>query len=87
MNCIIHKSGNNESDTSVFGPVGAVNPSDTRQYLFCLKPKPEFKESPSALKQSANIGKLDIIWRTNMGDKGRLQTSQLQRMIWVCIFI
>lgn len=25
-------------------------------------------------------GKLDIVWRTNLGDKGRLQTSQLQRM-------
>lgn len=26
------------------------------------------------------LGKLDIAWRTNMGDRGRLQTSQLQRM-------
>ncbi len=25
-------------------------------------------------------GKLDIVWRTNMGDRGRLQTSQLQRI-------
>ena len=29
---------------------------------------------------ATNIGKMDIIWRTNMGDRGRLQTSQLQRM-------
>ena len=32
------------------------------------------------MKGATNIGKLDIIWRTNMGDRGRLQTSQLQRM-------
>jgi len=28
----------------------------------------------------APIGKLDIVWRTNFGEVGRLQTSQLQKM-------
>jgi len=27
------------------------------------------------------MGKLDIHWRSNMGEKGRLQTSSLQRTI------
>lgn len=27
------------------------------------------------------VGKLDIVWRSNLGEKGRLQTSQLQRLV------
>lgn len=68
------------SKSLVFGQMNVVNPHDTRQYLYCLKPKPEAKNNPSALRQATAIGKLDIVWRTNMGDRGRLQTSQLQRM-------
>ena len=67
--------------TSVFGEVNVLNTHDTRQYLYCLKPKPEAHSNPLALQQTTTIGKLDIVWRTNMGDKGRLQTSQLQRMV------
>ncbi|XP_042206519.1 trafficking protein particle complex subunit 13-like isoform X2 [Homarus americanus] len=69
-----------ESNTLVFGRMNVVNPHDTRQYLYCLKPKPEARSNPAALRQATAIGKLDIVWRTNMGDRGRLQTSQLQRM-------
>lgn len=69
-----------DSNTLVFGRMNVVNPHDTRQYLYCLKPKPEARSNPAALRQATAIGKLDIVWRTNMGDRGRLQTSQLQRM-------
>lgn len=31
------------------------------------------------LSKTTYIGKLDIVWKTNLGEKGRLQTSQLQR--------
>ena len=33
------------------------------------------------VKSMTSIGKLDIIWRTGYGDKGRLQTSQLQVLL------
>nr|XP_045581335.1 trafficking protein particle complex subunit 13-like isoform X1 [Procambarus clarkii]XP_045581336.1 trafficking protein particle complex subunit 13-like isoform X1 [Procambarus clarkii]XP_045581337.1 trafficking protein particle complex subunit 13-like isoform X1 [Procambarus clarkii] len=69
-----------ESNMLVFGRMNVVNPHDTRQYLYCLKPRPEARSNPAALRQATAIGKLDIVWRTNMGDRGRLQTSQLQRM-------
>lgn len=69
-----------ESNSLVFGRMNVVNPHDTRQYLYCLKPKPEARMNLSLLRQATAIGKLDIVWRTNMGDRGRLQTSQLQRM-------
>lgn len=54
---------------------------DTRQYLYCLKPKQEFAEKAGVIKGVTVIGKLDIVWKTNLGERGRLQTSQLQRMV------
>jgi hypothetical protein len=56
-----------------------MSPNDTRQYLYCLSPKPEF--SLNYYRGVTSIGKLDMVWRTSMGERGRLQTSQLQRMV------
>lgn len=58
-----------------------MQPMDTRQYLYCLKPKKEFAEKAGIIKGVTVIGKLDIVWKTNLGERGRLQTSQLQRMV------
>lgn len=58
-----------------------LNSMDTRQYLYCLTPKPELYEENKVLKGVTNIGKLDIVWKTNLGEKGRLQTSQLLRVV------
>ena len=65
---------------STFGSRGYLQPMDTRQYLYCLKPKKEFAEKAGIIKGVTVIGKLDIVWKTNLGERGRLQTSQLQRM-------
>ncbi|XP_002166018.3 trafficking protein particle complex subunit 13 isoform X1 [Hydra vulgaris] len=56
-----------------------MNPMDTRQYLFKLLPKCDDSKEMRT-KPPLSIGKLDIVWRTNFGETGRLQTSQLQRM-------
>ena len=37
--------------------------------------------SHSTARTSTNIGKLDIVWKTTMGERGRLQTSQLSRKV------
>ncbi|XP_032885699.1 trafficking protein particle complex subunit 13 isoform X4 [Amblyraja radiata] len=66
--------------SSTFGKMTYLQSMDTRQYLYCLKPKPEFSEKAGVIKGVTVIGKLDIVWKTNLGEKGRLQTSQLQRM-------
>lgn len=68
---------------STFGKMSYLQPMDTRQYLYCLKPKAEYAEKAGVIKGVTMIGKLDIVWRTNLGEKGRLQTSQLQRMVSV----
>ncbi|XP_033636886.1 trafficking protein particle complex subunit 13-like isoform X2 [Asterias rubens] len=66
---------------STFGNFTYLNPLDTRQYLYCLKAKPlPGTDKPAVIKGVSNIGKLDIVWKTSMGERGRLQTSQLQRM-------
>ncbi|VDH91879.1 trafficking protein particle complex subunit 13 [Mytilus galloprovincialis] len=69
-----------ERPDMVFGKVNYLNAMDTRQYLYCLTPKPEVIKELKVLKGVTNIGKLDIVWKTNMGERGRLQTSQLQRV-------
>uniref|UniRef100_A0A8C8FFY0 Trafficking protein particle complex subunit 13 n=1 Tax=Oncorhynchus tshawytscha TaxID=74940 RepID=A0A8C8FFY0_ONCTS len=69
-----------DEGTSTFGKMSYLQPMDTRQYLYCLKPKSEFAEKAGVIKGVTVIGKLDIVWKTNLGEKGRLQTSQLQRM-------
>ncbi|NWJ01958.1 TPC13 protein, partial [Crypturellus undulatus] len=69
-----------EERASTFGSRTYLQPMDTCQYLYCLKPKQEFAEKDGVIKGVTVIGKLDIVWKTNLGERGRLQTSQLQRM-------
>ncbi|RUO97145.1 hypothetical protein BC936DRAFT_140906 [Jimgerdemannia flammicorona] len=62
---------------SVFGAHNYLNPQDIRQYLYLLTPK---KLLDDRLARTTNaLGKLDIIWRSTLGETGRLQTSQLTR--------
>merc|ERR1719431_2071006 len=41
-----------------------MNHLDTRQYLYCLSPKKDVARD-SSLRGVTNIGKLDIVWKTN----------------------
>lgn len=76
--------GNDAGNPEVTSPAPAaslgerryLNSKDTRQYLFKLTPKDE--DDPS-LRTNTALGKLDVMWRTNFGEHGRLQTSQLSR--------
>lgn len=64
---------------SVFSQRTMLQPQNSCQFLYCIKPIAEILNDPKALKAANNIGKLDIVWRSNLGERGRLQTSQLQR--------
>ncbi|PAV75694.1 hypothetical protein WR25_08778 [Diploscapter pachys] len=55
-----------------------LNPKDVRQYLFVLSPTDSHHQA--GYKDMTTIGKLDMCWRTSMGERGRLQTSPLQRI-------
>ncbi|KAL4715936.1 hypothetical protein ACJJTC_013236 [Scirpophaga incertulas] len=65
---------------SVFGEITLLQPQESCQYLYCLTPKENIARDIKLLTSAKNIGKFDIVWRSNLGEKGRLQTSQLQRM-------
>ncbi|XP_027046406.1 trafficking protein particle complex subunit 13-like [Pocillopora damicornis] len=62
---------------SIFGQGSYMNPNDTRQYLYRLAPVANMSKN---VKVANVVGKLDIVWRTAFGERGRLQTSQLQRV-------
>lgn len=70
-----------DNGESVFGHVNVVPPNASRQFLYCLCPQPSLTSDIRLLSGATNIGKLDIIWRSNLGERGRLQTSQLQRIV------
>lgn len=64
---------------SVFGEGESyLHPQDTRQYLYQLDPK---SSTDLVTRSTPSLGKLDIIWRTSLGQLGRLQTSQLSRKV------
>ncbi|XP_043259381.1 trafficking protein particle complex subunit 13 [Colletes gigas] len=70
----------NEKGDSIYGSVNVLDTDCSRQYLYCLKPQLTLLKDPKMMHNATNIGKLDIVWRSNLGERGRLQTSQLQRM-------
>ncbi|XP_076650848.1 trafficking protein particle complex subunit 13 isoform X1 [Halictus rubicundus] len=70
----------NEKGESIYGSVNVLDTDCSRQYLYCLKPQLTLLRDPKMMHNATNIGKLDIVWRSNLGERGRLQTSQLQRM-------
>ncbi|XP_072949239.1 trafficking protein particle complex subunit 13 [Epargyreus clarus] len=75
------KSLNEDGDgQSVFGDVTLLQSQESCQYLYCLTPKENVSQQIKLMAAARNIGKLDIVWRSNLGEKGRLQTSQIQRM-------
>ena len=68
-----------DGDATVFGtPYLTIN--EIRQYLFLITPK---IPTSTTWRGFAGLGKLDIAWRSSMGEPGRLQTSQLVRKVTV----
>ncbi|KAI9497518.1 hypothetical protein BDB00DRAFT_784840 [Zychaea mexicana] len=85
LNTIVVASSNNDSNIGdstnaaselVFG-TNFIHPQDVRQYLYMLTPKDP--QNDRIARTTNALGKLDIVWRSAMGDLGRLQTSQLTR--------
>ncbi|KAI8149512.1 hypothetical protein BJV82DRAFT_588327 [Fennellomyces sp. T-0311] len=64
------------TDELVFGH-HFIHPQDVRQYLYMLTPRDP--QNDRIARTTNALGKLDIVWRSAMGDLGRLQTSQLTR--------
>lgn len=71
------------SGESIFGKTTLLQANGVCQFMYCLTPNAQLSADLKSLSGATNVGKLDIVWRSNLGERGRLQTSQLQRM--VCI--
>lgn len=69
----------NEKGESIYGRINLLDSGCSRQYLYCLKPQLSLEKDPKMMHNATNIGKLDIVWKSNLGERGRLQTSKLQR--------
>jgi hypothetical protein len=61
---------------AICGPGSLVKPQDTFQYLYILTPAivPSFPSKP-APGTIIPLGRLDMAWRSNFGEPGRLLTS------------
>lgn len=63
---------------SVFGDLDILDIKETRQYMYRLSLDQTVEKNPS---RTNNLGKLDILWRSNMGTKGQIQSSPLVRQV------
>ncbi|KIM32333.1 hypothetical protein M408DRAFT_20647 [Serendipita vermifera MAFF 305830] len=65
-----------------YGPGSLVQPQDTFQYVYILSPAviPSFPSKP-APGSVIPLGRLDMAWRSNFGEPGRLLTSMLSRKV------
>jgi hypothetical protein len=68
-----------DNDSSSLLPL-CIAPRDVCQYLYRLT---AIAPDERLYRGVTVIGKLDIVWRSAMGERGRLQTSPLQRMVCV----
>ncbi|RKO98008.1 hypothetical protein CXG81DRAFT_20860 [Caulochytrium protostelioides] len=66
------------SDTQLAASHAFLSPNDIRQFLYILTPTKGHEAQAAA---SATLGKLDIAWRLQLGQAGRLQTSPLARKV------
>lgn len=72
-----------EDSCSVFGNINILDKDATRQYLYCLSPQQDLNSR--SIVKTLNVGILDIIWRSNLGEKGHLQTSTLQTIVKIIL--
>lgn len=63
---------------SVFGDLDLLDVKETRQYMYKLSLDQAAEKNSS---RTNNLGKLDILWRSNMGTKGQIQSSPLVRQV------
>jgi len=68
----------NESKLQNFGDLVYLKSSDIRQYLFKLEAK---NPHDQRAKTSTVLGKVDIVWKANLGETGRYQTVPVERKL------
>lgn len=72
---------------SVFGDINILDKDASRQYLYCLSPQLDSVTGLKVKSDSISVGILDIVWRSNLGERGHLQTSTLQTMVRLLTYV
>ncbi len=65
--------------SSLFESWRFIRPNEITTYMFYLKARPD--ASFEELHSSSTLGKLDIVWMSGFGERGRLQTNQLPKPV------
>lgn len=63
----------------IFGSNNYLLPRNTRQYLYKISPLVPVRIPEKPV--SVTVGKMDIVWRSRFGEKGRIQTGQLKSSV------
>ncbi|XP_012379069.2 LOW QUALITY PROTEIN: trafficking protein particle complex subunit 13-like [Dasypus novemcinctus] len=66
-------------DECTFGTRTFLQSMEGRQYLYHLQLKQEFSEKAAITRGLTKMGKLDIMWKKNLGEMAILQTVHLER--------
>jgi len=56
-----------------------LRPNEILSYMFYVRPRPDC--SFDQLHMTTTLGKLDIVWMSGFGERGRLQTNQLPKPV------
>ncbi|XP_036296010.1 trafficking protein particle complex subunit 13-like [Pipistrellus kuhlii] len=66
-------------DECTFGTKTFLKSMEQRQYLYRFQIKQEFSEKFGAIKRLTEMGKLDILWKRNLGEMAMIHTVKLER--------
>jgi len=74
---VINLNKSSHSESSFCEPWRFLRPNEVLTYMFYLNPR---KDIPfDQAHSTVTLGKLDIIWISGIGERGRLQTNQLPK--------
>lgn len=73
-------SSHDRVEQSVFGDDSTLTPQAIRQYLYRIN-VPASVQASIPPGKPVTVGKMDIVWRSKLGEKGRIQTGQLKTTI------
>ena len=70
-----------DNKETIYGKVNVLDSNQIRHYLYYVQCQSISITDQKTLQDASNIGKLDIVWRSNLGERGHLQTSPLMRIV------
>ncbi|XP_059107466.1 trafficking protein particle complex subunit 13-like [Peromyscus eremicus] len=71
-------------DESTFGTRTFLQASEGRHYLYRLRLKEDYLEKARTLSGPTKMGKLEIVWKQELGERAMLQTVPLEREARSC---